>query len=34
MYFCPSKRKLLVNYAIESKYIHIIHTTTSLTPDP
>ena len=33
MYFCPSKRKLLVNDAIESKYIHIIHTT-SLTPDP
>ena len=27
MYFCPSKRKLLVNDAIESKYIHIIHTT-------
>ena len=30
MYFCPSKRKLLVNDAIESKYIHIIHTTIRL----
>ena len=28
--FAPSKRKLLVNDAIESKYIHIIHTTIRL----
>ncbi len=28
-FFCPFKRKLLVNDAIESKYIHIIHTNSS-----
>ena len=31
VYFCPFKRKLLVNDASESKYINIIYTTVCLT---